>query len=361
MAVRTPTVFSTIKTISLLWLAALLVSCGSNDDNKEEVPIAMHQEVEQMLNNIEVTDITCITAKLTCTLMSPEYYSRYYPDRFIDMWIGLSSEENYHPEVDGEVLKGTHFFDSRNEKNFTANLLNLKPCTTYYFNVVFKVDSVTFYGDVHSFTTESVDKYLSMNVTQRDFTSVMIEGESQIEDVVEGNNLSLKYKKVNLDYNPKDYVQPTRTGNKLSATISNLQPAVEYEYWLSAVGKKGNVETSKQTFRTPSPAEYIYVTNVSNTSDTSVDIFVTLDDEIFQSSSQSTIKIRYGTDKDNLSSINASVKQKSPCVFTATLNRLEPNTTYYYRVGVLWFFGDAQADWFYSEPLSFVSTNNSGG
>lgn len=357
MTERKHSVINAAKTICFILSLILLVSCSGDDDCVKQ-PITLQKELEQVLNSASASDFTCISATITGKKLNYADCSRLYPNRRIDMWIGFSTEEDYHPDVDGNILNNLRYADLWDDNSFTCHLFNLKPSTTYLFNVVYSVDSVCFYGDVQRFTTESADKYLSMKITKQDFTSVILEGETLMDDIVDGDYLSIEYKEINQDYYPLDYILPTRNGNKLSAIIDNLRPATEYEYWLFSTGGKGSAETSKQTFKTPSPAEYISIDNISNINGTSVEVSVSLDPKVFKKMRPPIIYC--GTNKDELNRVSSTSFPKGDNSFTLTINRLEPNTTYYYIVGVMWDLSDSQSDWYFTEPHSFVTASDSG-
>ena len=347
-------VFNTARMISYMLSAVLLMSCGGDDDTPE-LPITSHAELEQVLNSAAATDITCITAKVTAEMLSKEDYSRYYPNRIMSMWLGLSAEEDYHPDIDGKVLKGRQATDTRDEKSITYNLFALKPSTTYYYNSVYQIDSVLFYGDVHHFTTESAEKYLSMDVTYRDFQSVILRGETLLDDIDQDSKVYLYYKIAKPEFPKSQPITPTRIGNKLSVTLNNLYPNVEYEYWLKGSNKLGSFETGKKTFKTLSPGDYIYVDSVANITGTTADIFVRLDPEVFNP--VKTPSVRCGTSTENLSPkvAGTSKKQTGDYSFTISISRLDPNTKYYFVVGAHY-----SSDTFYTDYHSFVTASDSG-
>ena len=352
--------FITARMACYILSVVLLMSCGGDDDDTPEVPITSHKELEQALNNATATEITCITAKVTAEMLSHEDYSRYYPNRIMSMWLGLSTEEDYHPDIDGKVLKGRRSADTWDEKNITYNLFGLKPGTTYLYNSVYKIDSVLFYGDVQRFTTASAEKYLSMNVTYRDFQSVILRGETLMDDIDQDSKVYFYYKIAKPEFPKSQPITPTRIGNKMSVTLNNLYANEEYEYWLKASNKLGTFETRKQTFKTLSPGDYIYVDSIANITGTTADIFVRVDPEVFKH--VRNLSIWCGTSTDNLTPkvTGTSKKQTGDYNYTISISRLAPNTTYYFAVGAYCLFGENSYNTYFTDFHSFVTTSDSG-
>lgn len=339
-------------TISIL-VAGSFISCG-DDDDEVDVPIVANPQVDNMLNSAEVTDFNCVSATLKGTMVSKQDLQRFYPKRFVMLSIMyMDADESIQMEnVDDTFFQKTQIISDWDDHQYVFELGYLKPATRYLYKVCLQVDSVYFTGRVKSFTTEGVDKYLWMDVIERNFTSVKLAGKGHVEHMIGKSNIY-----VNFDEEwPSQFVPATQTGDSLTATIEGLWPGCTYTYWVTASGVHGTLDTSKRTFTTSSPADYIYIDTPVQVTSSSVVISGSLDPKIFAKNNGISINILLGTDKEHLEYDITSGGLIQDYHFSKTINGLKPATTYYFRVGTLWFHGDSYADEFYTEPLSFTTT-----
>ncbi len=346
--------FNGICLITFIILSAtIFVSC-SNDDEKENVPFEYNELVKQMLDSTEATDITCVSAVLTGTWEVDGDWPHHYKGKDVYVYLRFVAEEDYKPEMEGDTFPIMRNINVWDHKSFYFYLDWLKPATTYLYKTYLTVDGVTYSGEVHSFTTVSADEYLWMDVTERYFQSVKLAGKCKIEDALSGNNISLYYSLVTPPNAWKFHIVPTINGDNMTATIDGLLPGVNYEFWMKAAGGKGAIETNKQIFRTASPADYIYVNEPSQITPTSAVISLSLDPKLFEDNDNSTVIIKYGTNKNKFDHLVNAIKINE-YGYTMTLTGLTPATTYYFCVGILWYLGNNLADWYYTDIHSFTT------
>ena len=211
-----------------------------------------------MLNSAEVTKLDCVSAILKGEMVSQSDLQRFYPQKFVMLSIMfMDADESVQMEnVDDSFFQKTALVSDWDDSYYTFELKGLlQPATTYLYKIRLQVDSIFFTGRVKSFTTDSVDKYLWMDVVERNFTSVKLAGKGYVENMIGKNSIY-----VNFDEEwPPHFVNATQTGDSLTATIEGLWPGRTYPYWVTASGIHGTLDTSKRTFTTASPADYIYI------------------------------------------------------------------------------------------------------
>ena len=350
-------IFYSEKAIVTLLVALLLVayaSCSHHDD-EVDVPIESNPQVEKMLNSAEVTKLDCVSAILKGEMVSQSDLQRFYPQKFVMLSIMfMDADESVQMEnVDDSFFQKTALVSDWDDSYYTFELKGLlQPATTYLYKIRLQVDSIFFTGRVKSFTTDSVDKYLWMDVVERNFTSVKLAGKGYVENMIGKNSIYVNYD----EEWPPHFVNAKQTGDSLTAIIEGLWPGRTYPYWVTASGIHGTLDTSKRTFTTASPADYIYIDSPVQTTSNSVTISGSLDPEVFARNNGISINILLGTDRDHLEFDITSGGLITDYRFSKTIKGLTPATTYYFRVGTLWFHGESYADDFYTETLSFTTS-----
>ena len=144
---------------------------------------------------------------------------------------------------------------TKNGNNLMGTATNLKSETTYYYCVVAYVDGTYIYGETKSFTTKSGADYLkageSNNVT---ITSATVKGITTLESIY-SNSSSIQYRILygtssNLQTSSTSTATPERSGNTLTAELTNLTMATTYYYCIRAYVDGNYIYSDTKSFTT---------------------------------------------------------------------------------------------------------------
>jgi len=328
-------------------------SCKSDDE------IAVNKDkIKEMLNTVEVSSLSCISATLTGTIMSESELNRLYPYRTILPGIEIKAEDDYNPQEDNDKEKWGFIQDIDEWKgsHFTCTLYPLQPNSTYYYRPCLFIDHDKIIGEVRSFTTFGIDEFLWMDVSECNFMSAKLSGEIDLEDYMRRfYEVMLSFREIASHSTTVQHIIPDKKGQHISAFINNnIWPGKKYEYWIDVSGDI-SLTSSKKTFTTPSPAEYIYVDPPSQVTATTALISASLDPKVFYKAKNKTTFIKYGVNKNNLDMI-VDVQITDNKIEKSLIN-LSPSTTYYFSFSAWWAPDDGSITLeFWSEPQSFTTS-----
>ncbi|MCR4916852.1 MAG: fibronectin type III domain-containing protein [Prevotella sp.] len=336
-----------------------LTSCDDDDD----MPIVTNDMVDQMLNSVEISNITCVSAIATGNGMSKKDMNRFYPKKFPILKINYVAEDEYLQSINSnKAMYPEHqYIEDWDESVFRHIIPYLKPSTTYLYKATLTIDSITFSGEVRRFTTASVDDYLWMNVIEAGFQSAKLGGSNLLKSVIGESTFSFSYTDSNFWNNATPSVI---NSDSLIVTLDGLWPGHTYQYRIEAISNDGWIVSSPiHTFTTPKPSEYIYVDQPTQITASTAFISGKIDTNVFSwvdnRQWKEPVFIHYCTDKNNLENrkdVTTGAAEVVNGSFGFAITRLIPATTYYFNVGAYWHYGpDDTAVMFYTDTQSFTT------
>ena len=350
---KTPILSLLFALSSVTLTCPLLTSC---DDDESKVFI-LEKEIEAGLlaDNSVVTDTTCVSATIQGKMLHEEKLNDMFNYSNVEMGIEYIKEEDFIANKDGYIYWTKHFSEEATFSNFKIQLKYLEPSTNYLYRVYFVAGNTTLFGEAKQFTTQSADRYLSLEVVEQDFHSMKFAGINRLDGIsgeITEDGIMMRYYERDNYY--KD-VPLTRKGDSLFLSLTDeLSAGRTYKYYVKAHGGGRSVCTSLKTFSTRNPADYIYL-NEPVTTSTSAVISGQVDTLIFtnyNSDRTNLTDVYYGTDINKLNDwayIWATDEK-----FEIELKYLQPATTYYYKVGASYYY-DHLPEGFHTEIRSFTT------
>ncbi|MBQ8593427.1 MAG: fibronectin type III domain-containing protein [Bacteroidaceae bacterium] len=325
------------------------------------------KSLDGQLTTGNATDITFTSAALsgTSTIASlyPKGKSISYGFRYAlskDALEGITIPEGYinygngyyyNPQTGDYISIPTNSSKtvSANIENnvFTAKLTGLNANKTYYYHTYAKVDGAELTGEVKSFTTKSLDGYLSIEEAEDvTFTSATIKGKTTLESLYKDSYPTIRYQlqyatnKSYLEYSYDwDYVTPTLSSEILTASLNRLNEGTTYYYRLQVQVDGTYLYSDIKEFETKYASDYYLSTgDATNITMTTAKVEgITKLSEIYPSTSSITYYVHYATSVSNLESSYSSNRKsvtasKDGDNLKASISNLSSNQTYYYRV-----------------------------
>lgn len=286
---------------------------------------------EAQLSTGDATDITFTSA----TVRNTSSIASMYPK-------GTSIQYGIRYGVSQDALYETAYATSQEGDAFTVQLRNLVAGKTYYYCAYVSVDGVSLTGSTKSFTTKSGNSYLTTeDATDITLTSATLKGKTTLSTLYGNNESSIQYtirysrysNNINDQYGYNyETVTPQKSGNDLTATLSNLQMNTTYYYCVVAYVDGYYVFGDVKSFTTKSGTDYLTTGNASDITLTSATLSGTTTlSTIYPSNTSIQYSIRYGTSSTSMNSTISNVSQNGNNLSGTVLN-LKSGTTYYYRV-----------------------------
>lgn len=276
--------------------------------------------------------------------------------KFINYGLVYSTNKDSFSEPQGDFQHLTgitvrQLFITQEE---TIIIDGLESGTTYYY-CAFTSDSEyrnCLFGPVKSFTTESMEQYLAVDAVNAKFIVAEVTGHTLLSQSMTGIKYSFLYAKTDVEYPFRNSVTMNLDGNNLTAVINDLTPDNSYECWIIAEKDGRTVaQSEKKKFTTQNPGDYILMEDATDITSTSAVINCKLDPYAYED--KSFIHVYFGQDKNNMTRLETARLDGDH--YSATLNNLQPNTTYYYRGSALCTLSFGWAEWYYSEIKSFTT------
>lgn len=276
--------------------------------------------------------------------------------KFINYGMVYSTNKDSFSEPQGDFqhLTGITVRQLFSTQEETIIIDGLESGTTYYY-CAFTCDSEyrnCLFGPVKSFTTESMEQYLAVDAVDAKFVVAEVTGHTLLSQSMTGIKYSFLYAQTDVEFPFRNGVTMSLDGNNLTAVITNLSPSHSYECWITAE-KDGRTiaQSEKKEFKTQNPGDYILMEDATDITSTSAVINCKLDPYAYED--KNFIHVYFGQDKNNMTRLETARLDGDH--FSATLNNLEPNTTYYYRGSALCTLSFGWAEWYYSEIKSFTT------
>ena len=209
------------------------------------------QFLESMLTTGEATDITLTSA----TIKSISSLASIYPkgtkiNYYLDL--GLSQEQFFNHYSNGI----THNISQ--EGIITSKIRQLEPDTTYYYRICAYVDDTYLFGSTKSFSTKSVDSYLTTeDATDITHKSATLKGKTTLSKLYGEDESSIRYCFI-FSENKGSFqiLRAQKNGNELTATEENLVKNQTYYYSIRADIDGQYIYSNIKSFTTKAAADY---------------------------------------------------------------------------------------------------------
>ncbi|MES2239029.1 MAG: YCF48-related protein [Bacteroidota bacterium] len=221
-------------------------------------------------------------------------------------------------------------------QNISNNLSNLSPETTYYVRIKAVHVGINIYSEVQSFTTKPLfniylysplisgnNATISANISalSENITNIVFEfGTQNFENVIPANINNI----------------PVNSANRVSATISNLDPNLTYYYRIKALNGTEVIYSKEKVFNTSGNTIMVSSTPViGNTSVNLVGLINTNGKYL------TNIQFEYGLTESYNTIISGSPNYvygegHETYNITSSITGLLPNTTYFYRLKAIY-------------------------
>ncbi len=237
-----------------------------------------------------------------------------------------TSYENTITAIESPVTGSTN-------TNVTATINSLSPNTTYHFRVKGVSSGGTTYGSDQSFTTNPIAPTVTTNSS-----SSITSNSALLNGTVNANGVSTI---VSFEYGTTTSYENTiaaiespvsgSTNTNVTATINSLSPNTTYHFRVKGVNSGGTTYGNDQSFATNAIAPLAISNSASNISNQSA----LLNGAVNANGVSTIVTFEFGltTSYGNIITANESPVTGSTNInVTATINLLNPNTSYHFRV-----------------------------
>lgn len=337
----------------------------------------MFVEVGEMRYYADKQSFTTLSVELPCTVGDvteidfdsaevPVKFTQQPPTsamEFISYGVACSTDKDIFAktqsmvDANGESVKGIQFVSVPfSFQDMTAHVGNLQSNTTYYYCAYISVGNAYAcqFGPVKSFATGNRDGLMTVDEVNPKFVWAEVTGTSKIAASKPGLRYILMYERMIENWPLRDKVDMTLSGDKLSALLQNLYPNTPYKCWIVAMqGDKTVAESEVKEFSTRNPADDIKLGDATDVTSTTATLSCVLEGEGYATEQWCTIN--YGEDKNNLLFSASAFKKQDGDKMVVTLEKLKPNTTYYYRGSAICILKEGWGEWYKSEIKSFTT------
>lgn len=310
----------------------------------------------QIACNVEdVTDISYTTA--TFKIRFNELAPTLSYEGFIS-GVAYSKSTDYfsNAQTDNKNLRGITFKPVMySDQNVALEVDDLEAGQTYYycaFTAAGNRSGVIQFGQVKSFTTESMQELLGIDAVNAKFIVAEITGHTMFSKSMTGLSYIFNYSQLDVDYPLLDEVAMDVDGTSLKAVVQHLNPNNRYECWINVMQNGQKIaQSDKKEFRTQNPGDYILLDDATDITSTTAVINCKLSPYAFEGGKMA--HIYFDQDKNNLNRLSTAYLVGDH--LSTKLTNLQPNTTYYYRAQALCILSFGWGEWYYSDIKSFTT------
>ena len=221
---------------------------------------------------------------------------------------------------------------SNESSNFSINLINLQPSTTYYYRLAGTQNSNVYYSQILNFTTLS-DFQIATN-----YANVYSSTTAQISGTIVSNGYNIT--NVDFQYGTSPNVldstiigTPTivvgNSTENITASLINLEPETQYYYRIKALHQGQDIYGAIQSFTTyPEYNINLYSPYINGTDVTLTAYLSSYNQDI------TNVLFEYGAInyENNISTNPPQVNANSSNYVSAIITNLDSNLNYYYRL-----------------------------